>query len=79
MSINRNRAKLNKAKTSFEEKTIWIDEKYPIYWDEGMCYYGEHKKHKRGFLWDSRPRRRLLFYQVRMYRTWKHNRKTQYK
>ena len=79
MSKNRNRAKLNKAINNIEYKILYYQEKYPLYWDECYGYYGNHKKHKRGFLWDSRPRKRLLFYQIRMYKSWKHNRKTQYK
>ena len=38
------------------------------YWDEGMHYY------KKGFKWTK-----LFKWQVRMYKSWKHNRKTQYK
>lgn len=79
MSKNRNRAKLNKALINIEYKILFLKEKYPPYWDDGLVYYGDNKKHKRGFLWDKRPRKRLLFYQVRMYKTWKHNRKTQYR
>jgi Txe/YoeB family toxin of Txe-Axe toxin-antitoxin module len=40
--------------------------------------YGEYQKHKRGFrgYWKSR----LIYrHQVRMYRTWKHTRKHQWK
>lgn len=40
--------------------------------------YGEYQKHKRGYRghWKSK---RIWQWQVRMYRTWKHNRKTQWK
>lgn len=40
--------------------------------------YGQHQKRKRGFrgFWKSRI---IWPHQVRMYRTWKHNRKTQWK
>jgi hypothetical protein len=40
--------------------------------------YGEYQKHKRGVrgFWKSRV---IWQHQVRMYRTWKHNRKTRWK
>ena len=62
MSTNRNRAKLNKAHNGNEYRKLLMMEEYPIYWDEGITYYGNK-----------------MSYQVRMYKTWKHYRKTQYK
>ena len=62
MSTNRNRAKLNKAHNGKEYRKLLMMEEYPIYWDEGITYYGNK-----------------MSYQVRMYKTWKHYRKTQYK
>ncbi len=44
------------------------------YYDEGWGYM-DPKYH----YWSRRPKKRLLYYQMRMYRTWKHNRKTQWK
>lgn len=44
------------------------------YWDEGYHYY---PRHRNGF--DNWYKKQILMYQVRMYRTWKHNRKTQWK
>ena len=41
------------------------------YWDEGYNYYNSTKHNKK--------KRLLLMYQVRMYKTWKHNRKNQWK
>lgn len=38
MSINFNRAKLNKAKTSGEYKNIYMIMLYPPYWDDGMVH-----------------------------------------
>jgi len=40
--------------------------------------YSEYKKHKKGYrgYWKSK---RLWQGQIRMYRSWKHNRKTQWK
>lgn len=43
------------------------------YWDEGLKFYPTYK---RGF---KNTNKRILNYQRRMYRTWKHNRKTQWK
>lgn len=42
-----------------------------IYWDEGVVYYKSKGRWKY-------KQRELMNYQVRMYRTWKHNRKTKY-
>jgi hypothetical protein len=71
--MSRNRAKLNKAETNKEYKIILIDMLYPIYWDKGVYLYPEYN---RGFV---NPNKRIFSSQVRMYRTWKYNRKTQYK
>lgn len=69
-------------KKSKEARTTTCRKEYNIvtkpdyfdpYWDEGWGYHRTNSpKHKR-------PSKVLLFYQVRMYRTWKHNRKTQWK
>ncbi len=73
MSKNRNRAKLNKAKTSKEYLAIQYDINYPLYWDECVTMY---PRYNRG---TKQSNKRLFSYQVRMYRTWKHNRKTQWR
>jgi len=46
------------------------------YWDEGFSYYYPKgvKNHSK-----AKISKLLLIYQVRMYRTWKYNRKTQWK
>ena len=62
MSKNRNRAELNKSQNGREYRNRLINDFYPIYWDEGITFYGNK-----------------MSYQVRMYKTWKHYRKTQYK
>lgn len=41
------------------------------YWDEGIRFY--HSKGRRG------NKRQIFNHQYRMYRTWKHNRKYQWK
>jgi len=64
MSKNRNRAKLNKAECGKNYKRILLSILYPKYYEEGYSFYK-----KTG----------LLMYEVRMYRTWKYNRKKQYK
>ena len=73
MSIHRNRAKLNKANNGTEYRRILMDELYPLYWDEGMYFY---PMYRRGF---KNSNRRLETWKVRQYRTWKHNRKVQWK
>ncbi len=63
MSVNTNRAKLNTATTSKHRNALLTAILYPDYWDEGIIF-------KYG---------KLYPYQWRQFRTWKHNRKTQYK
>ena len=43
------------------------------YWDEGYRFYPRYRV---GY---KNPIKRLLSFQVRMYKTWKYNRKTQWK
>tara|TARA_R110000851_G_scaffold47424_6_gene115187 strand:- start:2813 stop:3034 length:222 start_codon:yes stop_codon:yes gene_type:complete len=73
MSIHQSRAKLNKALNGREYRRILMDELFPLYWDEGINMY---PRYRRGF---KNSGKQLEIYQVRQYRTWKHNRKTQWK
>jgi len=73
MSINRNRAKLNKAISNNQHNRIWLSELYPRYWDEGTSF---HPTYRRGY---KNPNKYLQMYEVRKYRTWKYNRKNQWK
>ena len=73
MSINRNRCKLNKAKDSREYKLFLYDELFPIYWEEGVNFY---PRYRAGF---KNSGKQLEKFKIRMYRTWKHNRNTQWK
>ena len=73
MSKNRNRAKLNKATNNKEYWIILLNYEYPIYWDDGIVEYPNYRK---GF---KNPNKRIFNYQVRMFRSWKYNRKTQWK
>lgn len=43
------------------------------YWDEGLNFYPSHNKGTK------HSHKGIMMYQVRMYKTWKHNRKTQWK
>jgi hypothetical protein len=43
------------------------------YWSEGINFYPKYRK---GF---KNPLKRVMSYQIRMYKTWKHNRKKQWK
>lgn len=78
MSINTNRAKLNKAKTNKEYKAIKRMDYYGLYWDEGVSFY---PKYNRGTSKDNKKfsRKTKMSYQYRMYKTWKHNRDKQWK
>lgn len=73
MSINRNRAKLNKANNNYEYNSKLLGILYPLYWDDGIIMYPKIRK---GF---KNSNKQIFAYQKRNYRTWKHNRKTQYK
>lgn len=73
MSIHRNRAYLNKAQTGREYHILLLNELYPLYWDEGIY---EYPKYRKGY---KNPNKTIYSYQVRMYKTWKHNRKTKWK
>lgn len=44
------------------------------YWDEGLKFYPTRYK---GY--GNNKKKKILMYQVRMYKTWKHNRKNQWK
>jgi len=73
MSVNYPRAYLNKAKTRGEYKKLsqwWL---WPMYWDEGISFY---PKWRAGY---KNSGKYIMSYQVRMYKTWKHNRRTQWK
>ncbi len=73
MSKNTNRAKLNKAQTGREYHIMLLNDLYPPYWDDGVNF---HPKYRRGY---KEPKKQIMHYQVRMYRTWKYNRKTKWK
>jgi hypothetical protein len=73
MSKNRNRAKLDKAECGRNYHIIYLNELYPIYWEEGVNFY---PRYRRGFKNSRKPIQR---YKQRMYRSWKHNRKTKWK
>ena len=51
-----------------------LSQEFDPYWDEGLRFYPSYRN---GFGNDKK--KRILKYQVRMYRTWKHNRTTQWK
>ncbi len=71
MSKNFNRQELKKVVTSKEYRCkMMYDDPY---WIE---YSTQYPNHSRGFKNTSKG---LFTYQMRMYRTWKHTRKTQYK
>jgi len=76
MSKKRNRAFLNKAEDGHSYKVLLLKELYPPYWDEGGAWYYPCM----GPSWAKTWRKKSITrYDYRTYRTWKHNRKTQWK
>jgi hypothetical protein len=73
MSINRNRKKYNLSNNNHEYRILWLKDYYPPYWDDGTNY---HHEGRIGFKHSNKC---IMNFQYRMYRTWKHNRKTQWK
>lgn len=73
MSIHQVRSKLKFARNNNEYRKLLLKVEYPPYWDEGLNFY---PRYRRGF---KNSNKEIEHYQVRMYRTWKYNRKTQYK
>ncbi len=75
MSINYNRARFNAAQSNSDYKILILQNAYPIYYDECWTYY----PYKHSARYKKGRKKQILMYQVRMYKTWKHNRKKQYK
>ncbi len=73
MSINTNRFRLSKAVNNKDYRIIWLKEEYPPYWDDGLILYPKYRK---GY---KNPKKQIMSYQKRMYKTWKYNRTTQWK
>lgn len=73
MSINRNRAKFNKAHNNQEYKKLFLQWWYPPYWDDGLNWYPQYRS---GY---KTPNKRIYPWERRKFRTWKYNRKTQWK
>ena len=75
MSVNRNRSKTKMVCDNHSYRLINLNEEFPPYWDEGINFYSRHNR----ICNDNLYKKRIMSYQRRMYRTWKHNRNTQYK
>jgi hypothetical protein len=73
MSINKRRGRFDLAQNGREYRRILMDEVYPIYWDEGIAFYPHWNP---GYV---NPNKKLMRWEQRMYRSWKYNRKKQYK
>lgn len=69
----RYRGCLKKATTNKEYNCLLIKINYPMYWDEG---YAMHPKYRKGY---KNPNKYIFLSKVREYKTWKYNRKTQFK
>lgn len=63
------------ARTTMYRKEYMVETKdlKDRYWCEGINFY---PKYRRGF---KNPNKTIMSYQIRMYKTWKHNRKKQHK
>ncbi len=73
MSVNYNRARFNLAQTRNEYKKLGYEWYWPMYWDEGVMFYPRWNP---GF---RNPNKTIMSYHIRMYKTWKYNRKNQWK
>lgn len=74
MSTNRLTRQKSSTTTNNHEYNKICCEKDP-YWDEGISYHNQ-LNWKKG---QKYKQRQITHFQVRMYRSWKHNRKTQWK
>ena len=63
-------ARTTTCRKEYNVITRGLDEPY---WNEGLNFY---PKIRRGY---KNPIKRIMSYQMRMYKTWKHNRKNQWK
>jgi hypothetical protein len=76
MSKNTNRAYLNKAEDGHSYKVLLLKELYPPYYDEAWSYHFPSL----GPSWSNKWSKKAIFrHKYREYRTWKYNRKTQWK
>lgn len=73
MSVNYNRAYFNRGVTPQEYIRFRKRWDCPPYWDEGLYLY---PKWRRGY---KNPNKYIFNGQRRCWRTWKYNRKTQWK
>lgn len=67
------KSKIARTTTCRKEYNVVTRGKQDPYWDEYTNYYPIKRK---GF---KNPLKRIMSYQIRMYKTWKHNRKKQWK
>lgn len=75
MTADNKNGKISQTTTHSKEYKIANNGEYADWYsDEGINYYPQYRK---GFT--KKKKRRLQMFQVRMYKTWKHNRKTQWK
>jgi len=61
-----------KTTTCRKEYKVVTNFRCEPYWDEGINFYPQYR---RGY---KNPNKRIMSYQVRMYKTWKHTRKKQW-
>lgn len=73
MSVNKMKRQRGDSYTdnhTYRVKVVLDDDPY---WDDGLVFYPKYRK---GY---KNSNKRILNYQRRMYRTWKHNREHQWK
>ena len=67
------KSKITRTTVCRKEYKIYSQNLFDRYWDDGINYYPVTRK---GF---KNPLKRLMSYEIRMYKTWKHNRKHHWK
>ena len=70
--------KIETTTNRHEYHILFLKEEYPPYYEEGINMYPKSRsiRENRGY---KHSNKQIYNYQRRMYRTWKHNRKTRYK
>ena len=76
MSKKTNRSKFKKCNCNSDYRKVLLNLLYPPFWDDGDKLYPNHQK---GFKSYGIRKKQLYSSEIRRFKTWKHNRKTQWK
>lgn len=77
MSTNRNRNLNEKVADNRSYRILFLEHYYPPFYDEYfIAHRSKGQRHKMTRKWKKRE---ICQFEVRMYRSWKHNRTVQYK